>query len=215
MYGYSEARNELSSRAYNGLIGLTLLWGFVVNILLCTFGMKYFVEWNYTAIIIGYVISCIIGCIMTSGCSDSPILSFIGYNLIVLPVGVVLSIGLADYTEISILNAIIVTAAVTVVMLIIGTCFPDVFLSMGTVLTIALSVAIICELVCLIIGIFMPTWWDAIIAVVFCLILGYDWAVAQEKTRTLSNAICSATSLYLSIINIFVRVLSVTGKKRD
>ena len=39
-----------------------------------------------------------------------------------------------------------------------------------------------------------------------------DWAKAQEKPKTLDNAVDSAVDLYLDIINLFVRLL---GKGND
>ena len=37
--------------------------------------------------------------------------------------------------------------------------------------------------------------------------IGYDWAKAQEKRKTLDNAVDSAVDLYLDVINLFVRLL--------
>ena len=53
-----------------------------------------------------------------------------------------------------------------------------------------------------------PRWWDWVVALIFCGYIGYDWVEAQNKYKTLDNAVDSAMDLYLDIINLFVRLLS-------
>lgn len=121
--------DEISSRAYNLIIGVVLLWGFVINTLMCAFCTDFFMQFNRIGLIIVYFVLAIAGIIM-SKVSDNPIISFIGYNLVVLPVGMVLSICLTEYDTVSILSACIVTTVVTIIMVIGSTIFPNVFLSM-------------------------------------------------------------------------------------
>ena len=201
----------MTRRKYNITIGLVLLYGFIVNVLMCHFFSDVFMSWNFTAIIIGYFILCFTG-IMMSTCSDNPAISFIGYNLVVVPVGVVLSIALIEYDNISIMNALYVTTGVTLVMIVIATAFPKVFLSMGQVLFYSLLAVVAIEIIGNLIGIIRPSWWDIAIAALFCLYVGYDWAKAQEEELTLDNAIDAVVGLYLDIINIFVRILSASGR---
>ena len=47
---------ELSSKTYNTIIGLILLWGFAVNAIMCTFFQDVFSSWNPTAVLIGYFV---------------------------------------------------------------------------------------------------------------------------------------------------------------
>lgn len=215
-YGYVEKQknSELSLRAYNLIIGLVLLWGFAINILMCKFCTKTFMSWNPIAVVIGYFIVASIGILM-SDLSDNPFISFIGYTMVVLPVGVILSIGLAEYDKISIMNALLTTTVVTVIMIILATVIPDIFLSMGKVLFISLIVVVICELIFMFIGLTTPSFWDFIVALIFCGYIGYDWAEAQEKPRTLDNAVDSVVGLYLDIINLFIRILSASSKSDD
>ncbi|EPZ8570104.1 Bax inhibitor-1 family protein, partial [Pseudomonas aeruginosa] len=42
---------------------------------------------------------------------------------------------------------------------------------------------------------------------------GVDWGRANQIERTVDNAVDSAASLYLDIINLFVRVLEIISKK--
>ena len=213
MYDYVEKRKngELSLRAYNLTIGLVLLWGFVVNVLMCKFCTKTFMSWNFTAVVIGYFIVAIAG-MLISRFSDNPFISFIGYNMVVLPVGVVLSIALTEYDKISIMNALLTTTVVTLIMIILATAIPNIFLSMGKVLFVCLTGVVVCELIFMFIGFATPSLWDFIVALIFCGYIGYDWAEAQTKERTLDNAVDSVVDLYLDIVNLFLRILSSSSK---
>ena len=197
---------ELSSKTYNTIIGLILLWGFVVNAIMCTFFQDVFSAWNPTAVLIGYFIAVIIGIFM-SEFSANPIVSFIGYNLVVLPIGVVLSISLKDYYVSSIVQDFILTALITLLMIIISSIKTEIFESMEETLFICLSGVIVIELTMMFLGIVTPQWLDWLVALLFCGYIGYDWSKAQEKRKTLDNAVDSAVDLYLDIINLFLRLL--------
>lgn len=202
---------ELNNKQYNIIIGLILLWGFAVNAIMCVFFQDVFLTWNTTTVLIGYFVAAIIGICMSTF-SDNPIVSFMGYNLVVLPIGVVLSISVKDYYVSSIVQAFILTTLITVLMIIISTIKPEIFESLGSTLFICLSGVIVLELIMMIIGVSATQWWDWVVALLFCGYIGYDWSKAQEKDRTLDNAVDSAVDLYLDIINLFVRLL---GSKDD
>ena len=217
---YSRRRrgDSLSLTGYNALIGVLLLWGFVANALMYHFFVDTFMSWNFTVVIIGYFISCLVGIAM-SKYSDNAIVSFIGYNLIVVPVGVILSIALTGFEEITIMFAIYITGAVTVVMILLSVIFPKVFLSMGRALGVCLLLVVVVELIALLGARFfnwpyLPTIWDALVALLFCLYIGYDWAKAQERPRTADNAVDAVVELYLDIINLFIRVLEILGNSK-
>ena len=50
---------------------------------------------------------------------------------------------------------------------------------------------------------------------IFCGYIGLDWNRAQMYPKTVDNAIDSAADIYLDVVNLFVRILSITGKRRD
>jgi len=54
---------------------------------------------------------------------------------------------------------------------------------------------------------------DWIVAAIFCGYIGYDWGKASALPKTVDNAVDSAAALYMDIINLFLRVLSIIGKK--
>lgn len=198
---------ELTNKQYNIAIGLILLWGFAINVIMCVFFQNTFSSWNPSAVLIGYFVVAIAG-ICLNVFSDNPILSFIGYNLIALPIGVVLSIALKDIYQSSIIQAFIMTLLITISMIVISTIRPEIFESMGRTLFICLTGVIVIEVIMIVIGINTPRWWDWLVALLFCGYIGYDWSKAQQKFKNLDNAIDSAAELYLDIINLFLRLLS-------
>lgn len=212
MYDYLENRHgELSIRAYNVIIGLILLWGLVINILMCKFCTDMFMSWNFTAVVIVSIIVAIVG-IMMSALSSNTFISFIGYNLVVLPVGVISSIVLTGFDQISIMNALVTTSIVTITMIVLASIIPNVFLSTEKVLFACLTGVLICEFIFILIGFFALSLWNFGIALMFCCYIGYDWAKAQTKKYTLYNAVYSVVDLYLNIIILFWRILSVRSK---
>ncbi len=209
---YGDSDHELAN--YNLAIGLILLYGFGVNYLMIRFATPYFLDMNPILLIVAYFVLALIGMCM-SRFSDSPLLSFIGYTLVVIPLGMVLCVCLAGYGATVIANTAIVTVLVTFVMTLCGTLFPRIFLSMERALGIALLVVIIVELICgLLLKFYLPTIWDALVALIFCGYIGYDWANAQLRPHTLDNAIDACVGLYLDIVNLFLRILSIVGDGR-
>lgn len=205
-------RDEISARAYNNVIGIVLLWGFLLNMLMCRFCTDMFMKWDIRVILIGYFLVALLGIFM-SKCSDNAFISFVGYNFVVLPVGVLLSLALAEYDNVSIMNTIRITATITVLMMFIGMLFPEFFKSMGKCLLFTLTAVVISEMFFILFGITNSTWWDLGVALLFSLYIAYDWVKAQEKTKTLDNAVDSVVELYLDIVNLFIRILAASGKK--
>ncbi len=76
--------NKLTNKQYNIAIGIILLWGFLVNTIMCIFFQDSFSRLNPTMVLIGYFVVALVGICM-SVFSNNPIVSFIGYNLVVLP----------------------------------------------------------------------------------------------------------------------------------
>lgn len=210
-----EKKERLTARAYNISIGLILLWGFIINAVMCVFAGGYFGNMmvkHPILFIIAYFVLAFTGIVI---CEDQEevVGKFCGYNILVFAVGTLLAACVPQFSAISIVNACVITVIVTLVMIAVSTIKPEVFLSMGETLFICLLSAVITEFTMLLFGIFMPTIWDLAIVLLFCGYIGYDWASAQKKEKTLENAVCSCTKLYLDIINIFVRLLGKGSSK--
>ncbi|HCA63484.1 MAG TPA: hypothetical protein DEP73_05025, partial [Pseudomonas sp.] len=52
-----------------------------------------------------------------------------------------------------------------------------------------------------------------IVVLIFCGYVGVDWGRANQIPKTLDNAIDSAAALYMDIINLFLRILRILGRK--
>ena len=203
-------QNTLTDRLYNFIIGLVLLWGFGINILICNI--------NFAALHIDIDTICIVGTILMfagvfiSAKSQKPLISFLGYNLVVIPIGAMLNSLLQGQDAAVIKENCMITAVVTIPLIVLGSIFPGLFLSMRRILFISLLSVLIVEFLFLFLG-YSNSSLDWITALIFCGYIGYDWARAQRKPKTLDNAIDSVVELYLDIINLFLRLLGKRGKK--
>ena len=75
----------ISATAYNLAIGLTLCWGFAINWLMVTnIDPQSIPSINPWIFFIGYFASCLFGIYLFNG-SSNPLVSFIGYNFVVVP----------------------------------------------------------------------------------------------------------------------------------
>ncbi len=208
-----EGERQIGQRAYNLIIGATLLYGFAVNAFMITALEGAFDNMNPFVFLIGYIICIIVGARLTR--SNSPVVSFVGYNLIVVPLGVVLTMLLPYYGSEIVFNAVLVTGIITLVMMIAGSAFPSLFLSMGRTLFFTLVAVVIVELVCVLIWHKDYTIFDYAVVLIFSGYIGYDWAKANAYQKTVDNAIDSATDLYMDIINIFIRILAIMGRNNN
>jgi FtsH-binding integral membrane protein len=203
----------MSANAYNLAIGLFLLWGLVANWFMVTqFDMSGLANVSPWVFFGGYFVSCLVGVFMFTG-SDKPLVSFIGYNLVVLPFGVVLNLVVSQYDPAIVGDAVTVTAMVTILMMALGAAFPSFFLSIGRGLFVALICVIIAELVMIFVFKSSPDIMDWIVAALFCGYIGYDWARAQAIPKTLDNAIDSAASIYMDVIILFMRILEIMSRR--
>ena len=203
---------------YNLILGGVLFWGFLANALICFFTRNVALYEYALPILIGYLVLALVGVLMTR--SHSATVSFIGYNLVVVPLGFVLSLYISEFEPLLVLSVFAMTAAVTLTMMLLSLVFPRLFLSMGRALGITLLVVIVLELIFTFVAIATGAFSDSlylvidwIVVVVFSLYVGYDWAIAQRRYRTVDAAVDSACALYLDIINLFIRLLSIMGRR--
>ena len=73
----------------------------------------------------------------------------------------------------------------------------------------ALLIAIVVQLVMMFVFEQHLTILDWAVALIFCGFIGGDWAVAMSLEKTVDNAVDSAATLYLDIINLFIKILSI------
>ncbi|MBQ9131947.1 MAG: US12 family protein [Clostridia bacterium] len=215
----SGAEDQISLKAYNLIVGATILYGFVVNVVTVLLARNVLISlldrflWFPFAFLAGYFVMAICGSILAMR-SNRPIWSFVGYNLIVFPIGAVLALLLPFYASRYILLAVVLTGIVTVIMLVLSMTFPKLFSRLGPSLLLALGVGILAEVGAGLLG-FDGTLLDILFVVLFSLYIGYDWHRAKAYPKTVDNAIDSAVDLYLDIINIFTRLLDIIDKIKN
>jgi FtsH-binding integral membrane protein len=160
-----------------------------------------------------------IGGICIAVFSDNPFFSFIGYNMVLIPFGIILGPTLRvyanKYSPDIILHAFLITMGVTMIMCALSVLFPDFFSKIGG----ALFAALIGLVVVRVVQIFVPgldfTIVDWIGAGIFSLYIGFDFWRATQVPRTLDNAVDIALDLYLDIINLFLNILRILAASRD
>lgn len=209
-------KNEgtLSNQEFYMIFGGVLLYGFLLNAIFATFLTPVFVNMNPIILLVGYFVFALAGVFMSK--SGGSLLSFIGYNFVVIPSGAILSVCLLAYTQQSIITALFIVAFDAGVMFLVSMMWPDKMLSMGRSLFIALFVGIVAEVICLLLGVSTGIF-DFIFVIIFSGYLGYDFSVVAQYDKTVDNAIDSALDVYLDIINLFIRILEImngSGKRR-
>lgn len=198
---------------YNLVIGLTLIWGFAVNYWMVTnIDPEMIASVNPWIFFIGYFASCFFGIYLFQK-SSNPVVSFIGYNFVVVPFGLIINMVVSQYDPELVTEAIRITGLVTIAMMCLGTLFPAFFQKIAGALTIALLLVIVVELIEVFIFNTHHGILDWIVVLIFCGYIGYDWGRANQIPKTIDNAIDSAAALYMDIINLFLRILRILGRK--
>ena len=209
----------ISTRAYNITIGAVVLWGLLINYILCWKVGNYtnlFPNMSPVAFLIGYVVIAFIGILMTTK-STSPVVSFIGYHLVVVPFGIVIATLVEAYggidsavVTLAFLYTLLVFAAILLTVIV----YPDVFAKLGGALGAVLIGLIVCEIVLALFRVRQQvTSWIA--TGLFSLYLGYDIYRSQKYPKTVKNAIASALDIYMDLANLFIRILELTGNRKD
>ena len=208
--------DQISARTYNVVMCLALLWGFLVNALMVEYlaipilhalsGVKPLV------IFLGYIVLAFAG-IFISVKSNNPWISFLGYNLLVVPMGVMLCFIIPGFPAAIVTKAMLLTGIVTATMVLLGLVRPQFFLGLGRTLFIALIVGILVEVVATFLFHYTGTVFDWLFVVLFSGYIGYDIARSQAYPKTYDNAVDCALDIYLDIINIFIRILALLSRR--
>ncbi len=210
-------QNELiSTRSYNAIIVGVLLWGLLINALLCAYAVDFVESIDPIVFLIVYLVCAFAG-IRMAGKSRNPLISFIGYNLVVIPFGLTITILVNAYGGISsaiVRDAFVYTILISLGMMSMVMISPDLFSKLGGALLGCLIGLLICEIFLLIFR-FNQVVTDWIAAWLFSLYIGYDIYRSQQFPKTVDNAVDSALDIYLDIANLFIRLLSIMGRRRD
>ena len=117
----------ISDRAYNATIVVVLLWGLLVNYLLCRFVGTAIFTLNPIVLLVGYLVLVIAG-ILISAKSHNPLISFLGYNMVVVPFGLIIALMVETYGGLSsnvVTQAFLYTLRISTAMMACGMIAPN------------------------------------------------------------------------------------------
>ena len=198
----------VSQKTFNGIVGGLVTYSLVVDAIITYFGSTFLSGINPIIFLIAYFVCAILGIIIMKA-SKNPFISFIGYNMLAVPIGCVIAIVIPQCPPKTVIMAALITGSVTLIMMIISMAIPDFFLKMGRALFVSLLVSLIGEIICFFIWGNLQIW-DWIVAVIFSLYIGYDWAkINKTMDKTLNSAIDGAADIYLDVTNLFLRILDI------
>lgn len=198
---------KLTTKKYNIVIGLVLLWGVSANAIVCACFQDIFLQWEPRAVFTAYSIMATVG-VCISIFIENALISFIGFNLVILPLGVTLSIALRVLGVSMIVHTFSLATLITILLLVAAAVKPEIFNSAGDLLSVCLVAIVVVELVLNLSGGVPGKWWDGLVASLFSAYIGYGWGQAQDREKTLDNAIDSPVRLYLDFINLFIKIFS-------
>ena len=217
--GFSKVKYEsasegtgISTSVYNLIMGGMILYGIIINIVMCMTCTKLALSINPIVLFVGYLVLVIAGTFMVHR-SRSTAVRFVGYNMIVVPMGLILSVVVQAYGGVSsavVMQAFLYTGIITGIMILLSIAFPKFFSKIGGMLFGCLIGMIIAYIIVWILHI------DTIIiayfgAVLFSLYIGYDVWRSQQVPHTVGNAVASACEIYVDIVNLFLRLLEILG----
>jgi FtsH-binding integral membrane protein len=210
-----ESTDLISAVQYNFIMGIVLLWGFAVNWLTVRYiPVGVILSINIWLFFGGFLVSSIVGTLIFNF-SKNPLVSFIGYNFVVVPFGLGMVVIVSAYSSSIVLEAMSIAGVVTVMMMVLGATFPRFFQGIAGALSIALLAVIVVESIEIFLLHIHHAIIDWIVAIIFCGYIGYDWGRASYLPKTMDNAVDSAAALYTDIINLFIRILSILGRKEE
>ncbi|MBK8794670.1 MAG: Bax inhibitor-1/YccA family protein [Holophaga sp.] len=206
----------MGRRAFLGVISGLTLWGLGVNAGLAYWALQTGFQPSFW-VGIGMMALPFAG-VLVSNFTKSLAGGLLGYHLILVPFGLMLGPILSAYTKAGagaiVSQALILTGCTTGIMTLLGLTYPNLFSRLGGVLFGGLIALLLLRLV----GMFVPSighagWIDWLAAGIFTLYIGYDWYRAMTLPATARNAVDVAISLYLDIINLFLTILRLLGRR--
>lgn len=207
--------NDVIDRSkYNLIMGGIVVYGLVVNYILCRAIPNVYEIINPILFLIMYIVLVIAGTAVSAK-SSNPIVSFIGYNMVVVPCGLVVSMAVQVYGGLEsdiVSQAFLYTFCISGIMIASSMLWPAVFETVGKYLFFGLVAVLLGSIIGIFInGVFNAFAWFG--ALIFSLYIGYDFYRAQQYMPTLDNAVDCALDIYLDIINLFLKLLRIMGRR--
>jgi len=207
-------RDSLSLRMYTFILGMCLLWSlFLVGI---GSSITYDLGANFL-ISIGSFVGALFGIVLYSK-SKAPTISFVGVSVLSFFMGAGVGPILAHYVLPSIVTAFTYTLVITFFMVLAGVLLPTFIKKISGFLFVALLILLIGYFVEFIFAVFkIPAVGfrvlDWVAVFIFSAYIWYDFAKALSLPKTLDNAIDASGAFIIDIVNLFVTLLRIFGKR--
>jgi FtsH-binding integral membrane protein len=200
----------ISDTKFYVIVGATLFFGFLVNVIEVSFFSSFFASLHVGYFFLGFFICTIAGMIINI-VSKIPVLSFIGYCMVIFPLGAMFSLVLPGVSIYIVRSAFISTCLIAGVVMLLAVVYPNIFNSIFKVVSTCFMVAFFYQ--CFASGTHfgLGTVADWIVVLMFACYIGLDIGIAKNKPKTLDNAIDAACGLYLDIVNVFIRLIIIIG----
>lgn len=205
--------SNISNNKFYGIISACLAWWFWLTAFFANKAIENWYSPDNILLFIIWIITPFLW-ILLSIKSKNPFLSFIWYNMIVIPFWYLLWPVINQYSEDIVQNAMIATAWVSILMWIRWTISPNFFSKIWN----ALFISLLCLVIIWIFQLFIPSLnlmlFDYIWAWIFSLYIWYDMYRANSIQKTVDNAVDLCVDFYLDIINLFLKLLRIFWRRR-
>ena len=200
---------RVSSYTYNLSIGMVLCWGLYLNWLLAkNLDFAALAEFSPLLVLGGCLAACGFGVLLFNH-STNPLFSFLGYNFVVIPLGLAVITTLQPIIPFQIADTLRVAVLATITMTCLGAFLPRFFEK----ISVALFTAVLAVIFVAAVEILMLEKQHHVISLllglIFCGYVGLDWGRANRIPKTIPNAVDGAAAVYMDIINLFLRILRI------
>lgn len=208
--------SSMSARVY--VIVLSLFTAFGLGVSGITASFTYTIQPTIW-FVLGFFALSMIGIFVAV--NDSVVIKLLGYTMIAVGLGAITGPYVAMYTLASVVQIFFITMAVTLMIGFVGAIAPFSVSHWGGFLLTGLWVLIFAQFGSIFLAMLgfdikiAMTALDWVGVFLFSLYIFYDMNQAMRAEYSVENAITFAVSMYLNIMNLFIRLLSLFGTKSD
>lgn len=213
---YGAVTSEISARLYIMQMVLFICGGLFLSGFFSS--MTYSLQPSWTLILGAFAVG-LIGLFISF--TESTFVASLGYAILCGAFGAMIGPVLAMYTLPSVATIFFATLTITAVIGIAGIVYPKSVSHWGGFLFTGLTALIVCQFGAILLAAFgYPvqfafTALDWIAVFIFSLYIFYDMNQAVRAEYTTRNALTFAIGMYLNILNLFLRLLSLFGNSDD
>lgn len=209
--------NEIAARTYNAILAGTIAYGLVVFGLAAQAFLETRFGWLGMLLLFGVTLA---GSFIAA--STNPFMNGLGLTLIAGGMGALCGPMIGRFSAGSVTEVALMTMMVTLVLGAAGWLYPKSLENYGTMLFVALIGLAVAQFVLPFVFALLKwpmqglkTTLDWIGVVVFSGYIIFDFNRAQQIPKTVDNAMDSGIAVFLDIINLFLRLLSLFGRSDD